>query len=185
MDNYRKQTRIKFFLGLIGMISIMFQFSGCFTASWLRYDMDIHIQHDFSSYKKKDSVSIGLWTVTLCERNESGYAADPVTECNSATIDQLNKAIAMSNGTVNGTLVFAAAGIQDQYNANFEKEVKMETSKLEIKDLLTITVGSPTSIIVFGVGGSVAMLLAVTIALMVIYRTRKSKPTERHSNQAI
>ncbi|XP_053384995.1 uncharacterized protein LOC128550282 isoform X3 [Mercenaria mercenaria] len=86
---------------------------------------------------------------------------------------------------ISGTLVFAAAGIQDQYNANFEKEVKMETSKLEIKDLLTITVGSPTSIIVFGVGGSVAMLLAVTIALMVIYRTRKSKPTERHSNQAI
>ncbi|XP_053384992.1 uncharacterized protein LOC123537048 [Mercenaria mercenaria] len=102
MDNYRKQKLICFFLCLIGMIAIMFEVIGCFTEAWLRYDMDIHIKRVFSfDIRKKDSVSIGLWTVTACETDESNsfYVVNPVTVCKTATIEQLNKAIAMSNST--------------------------------------------------------------------------------------
>ncbi|XP_045176522.2 uncharacterized protein LOC123537047 [Mercenaria mercenaria] len=101
MDNYRKQKLICFFLCMVGMIAIMFEVIGCFTEAWLRYDMDIHIERLFNSYKKKGSVSIGLWTVTACETEESNsiYTVKPVTVCKTATIEQLNKAIAMSNGT--------------------------------------------------------------------------------------
>ncbi|XP_045176525.2 uncharacterized protein LOC128545881 [Mercenaria mercenaria] len=97
MDNYRKQKLICFFLCLVGMIAIMFEVIGCSTEAWLSYDMDIHI----SSYKIKTSVSIGLWTVTSCVTDESNsiYVGNPVTECKTVTIEQLNKAIAMSNGT--------------------------------------------------------------------------------------
>ncbi|XP_045209514.2 uncharacterized protein LOC123561305 [Mercenaria mercenaria] len=104
MDNYRKQMLICFILCFVGMFAIMFEVVGCFTEAWLRYHTDIHIKRGVSSYKKKDSVSIGLWTVTVCGTEESNsifraIQAKPATVCKTATIEQLHKAIAMSNST--------------------------------------------------------------------------------------